>query len=200
MLVLSLRIRFTRNAEFERGFCDDFTFPSFTRFGGSLLTTPCLSQSTGGLLALDTAYTNQSTATLDPVLAAVYLPELKASSQTNLVDQLKGALTVRSSASGAGATDASIAAAFDTWVDITRSPGALKVSSADISQERFFLSHFAPHFFPRNTNGTVSAYLAPAEAIYILDLLIAQGGCPHRNQAPAPDGKFVYDSTSDPNE
>jgi len=160
------------------------------------------SQAPSRLSTLDSAYTSQPTLDIDPVIATAYTPELQAASSPSLVSALKlhaSLIDANSSTAKTPITSLSIAEAFNAWVGMIGASAASYATPSDVSAERIFLSHFAHHLFPRATNSAVHHDLSPAEAVYLLDRMIAQGGCPHRTSKDIASGGYSYDPSTDKN-
>ncbi len=76
-------------------------------------------------------------------------------------------------------SDNNIASAFDGWRSTLGLRDFPPTTNRDVHYYRLFLSGFAPHLIPLDKAvGQVAWRLTPAEAIYVLDLMIGSGGLP----------------------
>jgi hypothetical protein len=77
-----------------------------------------------------------------------------------------------------GVSDATLATALAQWQSIIGFTNREPITAGQVHAYRLFLSHFAPNFVPRDENGTVGGRMSPAQAIYLLDILLASGTVP----------------------
>lgn len=76
-------------------------------------------------------------------------------------------------------SDNNIASAFDAWRYHIGMRNFPPTTNRDVHYYRLFLSRFAPNLLPRGKEtGQVHWRITPAEAIYVLDLMIGSGGIP----------------------
>lgn len=141
---------------------------------------------TGGATRIRTldALASQASSSSDPseliqtLLKTSYSPLF---SEIPANDPLVAELISLQKASGSGQQtqilDSNIARAYDAWRTDVGLRNFIPTTAIDVHSYRQFLSHFAPNLISKTpAAGQVSWQLTPAEAVYVLDLMMGSGG------------------------
>ncbi len=149
--------------------------------------TPMVSQDTGTtrIRMLD-SLAQQAPSNSDPsdliqtLLRTSYSPLFSAIPANDpLIKQLVSLHSAAVPVQNSPISDNNIASAFDAWRYSIGMRNFPPTTNRDVHYYRIFLSHFAPHLIPTNKAvGQVAWQLTPAEAIYVLDLMMGSGGIP----------------------
>lgn len=160
----------------------------------SWICSPLLAQSATRLSQLDQlsasalqGATGSSGALAQAVVTGAYNADL--ASLSTLTDEISSAQSSFIAQLPANPdTDASVAAAFDSYRTLVGDPNTTPTSPIALHMLRVSIAPIAPSLITKDQNGLPSANMSPAEAVYFFDFLVAHGTVPPvGNSTSTPD-------------
>lgn len=104
------------------------------------------------------------------------LPEISQS--TGCVDAFSQAERDYLKTGKSAITNRSLASALNYWYRLIEFIPPSLATGEEVREYRVFLADFAPALFPKQLNGTVSRFISPQEAVFLLEQLISSGEVP----------------------